>query len=347
MRTPDHAAVSETVAACEQLGKKWAKGLFNAVLREFLRKKEATLDKVDKNLTAKFSHPKWLLEKIKSAWPDHWQEILSANNDRPPLTLRINLAKISRDDYLKQLSGLDIEASEHKISQTAVTLAKPISVFDIPGFSDGIVSVQDAASQLAAELIDLKPGLRILDACAAPGGKAAHILECEAELEELIALDIDERRLGKVKQNFKRIGLHGKLLCGDAANPPSWWDGQQFDRILLDAPCSATGIIRRHPDIKWLRKESDIKKLALTQMQMLAALWPLLKQGGMLLYSTCSILPTENAELIAHFLDEYSDASEIPINKEWGVALPKGRQLLPGLEDTDGFFYARLQKQTA
>ena len=344
MRIPDHAAVSETVHTTKPLKKKWAKDLVNAVLRQY-RRKEATLQAaIDKHPVARFAHPQWLLELLQQAWPEQWQDILAANNQQPPMTLRVNAQQGGREAYRHKLAAKGAEAMPCPHAEQALTLATPAGVESLPGFASGEVSIQDCAAQLAAGLLDAQAGERILDACAAPGGKTCHILERQAKLKELVALDVDQQRLQRIQENLQRLRLKATLVCGDASKPQTWWDGELFDRILLDAPCSATGVIRRHPDIKILRRTSDIADLQQLQQQILTNLWPLLKPGGMLLYATCSVLPPENAQQVAQFLQQTSDARLGPISGTWGQTTPAGQQILPGEDQMDGFFYAPIIK---
>ena len=348
MRVPDHAAVSETVAATKDLKKPWARGLANAVLRNFLREKDQRIKRAEQTEEVCWAHPQWLVDEIRAAWPDHWEEILTANNQRPPMTLRVNLSKTSTEEYLSELAAADISAQAAAIVTSAVQLTQPVDVAILPGFAEGRVSVQDAAAQLAAELLQLEPGQRVLDACAAPGGKTVHILETANV--DLTAVDIDAGRLEKVKQNLHRCRHTARLLVGDAKEAKAWWDGQPYDRILLDAPCSATGVIRRHPDIKIHRRAADITTLVELQAQILDAMWLLLKPGGMLLYATCSVLPRENSEQITAFVEKCPDATlvSIPVSVDanWGHASNAGRQILPGENGMDGFYYACLKKQS-
>lgn len=352
MRIPDHAAVSETVKITKSLKKPWAKNLVNAVLRNYQRQADSINNKIEKNSEAKFAHPFWWIKIIKNNWSesdqkntdDLWQQILLANNQNPPMTLRLNTHHISREDYLDLLNENEIAATVGKHSPDAIYLEKPVQVNQLPLFEEGRVSVQDEAAQLAAILLDSQKGDRILDACAAPGGKTIHILERQTELE-LTALDIEESRLQKVQENLDRTHQSAQLLAANAFEPNSWWDKKPFDRILLDAPCSASGVIRRHPDIKLLRQQEDIPKLIKDQQQILDALWPLLKSGGMLLYATCSVLAEENTLQIQHFLQQHADAELQPINSDWGQQQTAGKQILPGEDGMDGFFYALIQKQ--
>ncbi|MGZ4980626.1 MAG: 16S rRNA (cytosine(967)-C(5))-methyltransferase RsmB [Methylobacter sp.] len=343
MRVKPHAAVSETVLAARK--KPWAKSLINAVLRTYLREQEELEHKADKFQVAALSHPDWLIKQIEQDWPEQALNIFLENNLQPPMVLRVNLAKVSREQYLQLLIGQDIAAESVSFCPSAIRLDKPVPVDMLPGFADGLVSVQDTAAQLAAELLDVQPGHRVLDVCAAPGGKAAHILESQPQLKELVAVDIDEFRMQRVSENCRRLKLQATLVVGDAANPSGWWDGQPFDRILLDAPCSALGVIRRHPDIKLLRRAEDIQQLQALQETILKAVWPLLAPGGLLVYATCSILKQENEQQVKAFLAEHSDAVELPINADWGAAGACGRQIFTGESAMDGFFYARISKQ--
>ncbi len=354
MRIAEHAVVSETVTVCKKLRKAWSKNLVNGVLRQFLREKDDIVAKAMESDTGKYAHPNWLITHIKQAWPDQADTIFDANNIQAPMTLRVNTHFTDANRYREQLDDCDKAAQLTVHSPVGLTLNKACDVNDLPDFATGFVSVQDEAPQLAAQLLDAQAGERILDACAAPGGKTCHILEQQPKLAECVALDVSAKRIVKITDNLSRLKLHSKTIVGDAAEPDKWWDGTQFDRILLDAPCSATGVIRRHPDIKLLRHEDDIATLVATQQQILHSLWPLLKPGGMLLYCTCSILPAENTKLIEHFIAKTDDASEQKIDAQWGFAQPVGRQILPGMvdesndvnvENMDGFYYAKLYKE--
>ena len=342
MRVKPHAAVSETVLAARK--KPWAKALINALLRSYLREQESLEQKADKVQHAAVSHPDWLIKRIEADWPQQAQQILLENNQQPPMALRVNLARISRDQYLQLLSEQGIEAVSVDFCPSAIILDKPVAVDLLPGFAEGLVSVQDTAAQLAAGLLDVQPGHRVLDVCAAPGGKTAHILEHQPQLKELVAVDVDESRLQRVSETLQRLKLPATLVVGDAANPQEWWDDQLFDRILLDAPCSALGVIRRHPDIKLLRRAEDIEPLQALQKNILNAVWPLLAPGGIMLYATCSILKQENEQQIDAFLAEHPDAVELPIDAAWGFAGSHGRQIMTGESAMDGFYYARLGK---
>ena len=341
-RVPDHAAVAATVDATRALKKPWAKGMTNAVLRRYLREREQLTQALDEAAAA--SHPAWLFQKILAQWPAAAAAIIDANNQQPPMTLRVNRGQASRDDYISSLKGHGIAAKAGCLSKHAIQLAVPIDVWDLPEFSAGRVSVQDEAAQMAALLLQTGAGERVLDACAAPGGKTCHILELQPELAELVAMDIDELRLQKVSENLQRLNLKATLITGDAASPPAALEPASFDRILVDAPCSASGVIRRHPDVKLLRRESDIAPLADQQLCILRGLWPLLKTGGTLLYATCSILDEENSQVIQRFLTEEGDAALSGTEMAGSESVTSGRQLLPSSGGTDGLFYATLKK---
>lgn len=342
MRLPEHAALSETVNACAALGKPWAKGLINASLRNYQRNQPELDNKVLENECGRFAHPDWLIQQIKTDWPTSWQTILEANNQQPPMFLRVNRQQHHRNQYLKLLEQANIPAEAVASIDEGILLDTPCDVYQLPGFTDGHVSVQDAAAQHVAAILDILPQQRILDACAAPGGKTCHILEIEPD-NQIIALDIDPKRLTQITQNTDRLKLEATLKAADAADIDSWWDGQLFDRILIDAPCSGTGVIRRHPDIKVLRRPSDIGNLVEKQRQLLEKLWPLLNTGGLLVYTTCSIIKQENEQQIIDFLSRHPDAEECKINPEPATKRPAGYQRLPGENQFDGFFYACLR----
>ncbi len=346
-RIPAHAAIAETVGCATALKKPWAKGLLNAVLRRAQREAETLLPTLEKDPVVLTAHPRWLQKSLKAFWPDDWLAICEANNSHPPFTLRVNQRVTSRDAYLAELLDCGIAGQATPFSKDGITLATACDVTALPGFADGAVSVQDEAAQLAADLLMLEPEQRVLDACCAPGGKTCHILESQAQLREVVAIDLEPQRLDRVKANLERLKLKASILAGDARAVDQWWDGQVFQRILLDAPCSATGVIRRHPDIKLTRQTDDIAALAQLQGELLDALWPTLAENGILLYATCSTLPTENTEVIAAFLQRTSDAQELPFQAAFGKAQPHGQQLLAQVGGHDGFYYARLIKQAA
>ncbi|NOT10667.1 MAG: 16S rRNA (cytosine(967)-C(5))-methyltransferase RsmB [Methylococcaceae bacterium] len=342
MRVKPYAAVSETVLAVHK--KPWAKALVNAVLRSYLRDKDNLEAKVDASETSALSHPDWIIRQLQMDWSEQAQDCLKANNLPPPMALRVNLSKTSRDDYLKKLTVQGISAASVGFTRSAIILDNPMPVEQLPDFDAGFVSVQDTGAQLAAELLDVQVGHRVLDICAAPGGKAAHVLEIQSQLKELIAVDIDETRMQRVTENLARLGLQAHLIVADATKPEAWWDGRQFDRILVDAPCSASGVIRRHPDIKILRRAEDIPTLQLLQSKLLDAIWPLLAPGGVMLYATCSVFKLENEQQIKAFLAKHPDAEEVSIETQWGIVRDCGRQILTGESNMDGFYYARLRK---
>lgn len=332
-----YTVVNQTVSASRELvGSKKIQGLVNAVLRNFLRQKETLLIKATEKEIGFYSHPQWWIDKLRIQYPHHFQSILEADNKRPPMALRVNQRKISVTTYQHLLSDNNMESQ--LVWPHALLLKKPVGVEKLPGFNEGLVSVQDAGAQLAAHLLDVHHGMRVLDACAAPGGKSTHLLEL-ADIS-LTLLDNDKTRLTQVEQNLERLQMNAhRIICADAANPDSWWDGKLFDRILADVPCSASGVVCRHPDIKWLRRESDLQKLAIQQQAILKALWQILARNGKLLYVTCSIFIEENILQIDQFLKQHSDALIEPLSE---LGLQNG-QLLPDSQH-DGFFYTLLRK---
>ncbi|EPQ5230622.1 MULTISPECIES: 16S rRNA (cytosine(967)-C(5))-methyltransferase RsmB [Providencia] len=334
-RIPPHAALAETVDGAVALKKPQLKGLINGVLRSFQRQ-QAQLEERIANNTSQYLHPSWLLKRLQTAYPDDWQSIIEANNQRPPMWLRVNSQHHTAAQYLNLLEQSEITAHLHPSHPNAIRLDEPTAVSRLPGFVDGWSTVQDVSAQGCAELLEPQNGENILDLCAAPGGKTTHILEL-APKANVIAVDIDEHRLKRVKENLIRLKQHAIVIQGDGTQPEKWAKDQQFDRILLDAPCSATGVIRRHPDIKWLRRDSDINELSQLQAQILEAIWPYLKPGGTLVYATCSIMPEENGKQIQNFLSKHNDAS---LND----GTDAGLQVLPSTNGGDGFFYARLIK---
>ena len=345
-KKPDYAILNDCVESTRRLKKAWASGLTNASLRRFIRETDKICQAADASPNIHDSHPIWLFDAISNDWPDDCQNIFNANNIRPPMTLRVNLRHTTRDDYRTQLDAAGIYSTIDAVSPAGICLMTPVNVLELPGFTEGAVSVQDAAAQLAAPLLAPKKGERILDTCAAPGGKTIHLLEVEPEIAELVAIDIDPARLQKVQENLDRCQPSNKvkLVAADASDPSSWWDGIPFDKILLDAPCSALGVIRRHPDIKCLRRQQDITALVKQQANLLKSSWPLLAKGGYLLYATCSILKVENERQVNHFIDRNSDANIVNIDAEWGSAVSVGRQILAGESNMDGFYFALIQK---
>ncbi len=338
MRIPAHAAVAETVNATKDLKKMPMRGLVNAILRQYQRQQDELDTKAQSHKTGRVGHPNWLINAIEGAYPDQAEAIFAANNTKAPMWLRVNHKHHTAEAYQALLTEQGIESELHPEAKDALKLAKPCDVYQLPGFDEGWVSVQDAAAQLSINYLNPQPNERILDCCAAPGGKTAHILEREPSAQ-VIAIDFDPQRLKRVEENLARLQLTADVRCGDARYPAQWYQGEQFDRILLDAPCSATGVIRRHPDIKWLRRANDIEALAALQSEIFDAMWQQLKVGGTLVFATCSIMPQENVEQVRAFLARTENAELIT-----GTLDQPGRQILPGENDMDGFFYATLKK---
>jgi len=343
-RIPPHAAVASTVAATRVLGKDWGASLVNALLRRFQREREGLLARIGRDEAARWLFPSWLLDWLRSDWPDQWRDIIEASNAPPPLWLRVNGLVISRDAYRDRLAAAGLSSHSAPHAPAALRLEQPVPMARLPGFAEGQVSIQDANAQLAAPLVEAQPGERVLDACAAPGGKTAHLQELTGARLDLTALDLDPQRLASVNANLQRLSLPARLVVGDATQAAGDWAQGPYDRILLDAPCSATGVIRRHPDIKWLRRPEDIPALRARQARMLDALWPLLAPGGTLVYVTCSLIPDENEQQIRAFLSRHADASDLPIVADWGLPRLSGRQILPQPDGGDGFYFARLRK---
>ncbi len=342
LRIPDHAAISETVEAGRQLNKKWAVNVLNGMLRSGQRQKQTLTEQLPDSIAIQQAHPQWLVDTLGSAWPEQLSSLLQANNEPGPMCLRVNLQRQSRDDFLHQLKIANIEAAAGNLAPSAVYLNKPMPVDAIPTFADGGVSVQDEAAQLSAFFLAPQPGDRILDACAAPGGKTCHLLEHQPAIGHLIAIDQEASRLERVQENLQRLQLQAECICASLEDYIAAYNGPLFDRILLDAPCSSTGVIRRHPDIKWLRKRSDIAALATTQSQLLRQVYTLLKPGGVLLYATCSVLPQENERVISAFLGVEATATLDPLTAATNSSAKVGLQLLPKKSAHDGFYYARL-----
>jgi 16S rRNA (cytosine967-C5)-methyltransferase len=349
-RNAPELTVHLAVEAARLLGRHAATGLVNAVLRRFVSERRALLERVDADLAGRTAHPEWFATQLLRYWPKQAQMILAGDNQHPPLFLRLDLTRASVAQYLTELTHLNLPGRAVSWAPTAIELQEAVAIAELPGFAQGTVSVQDAGAQLAAPLLDARPGMRVLDACAAPGGKTGHILEHTPGLGELVALDIDATRSLRISGNLKRLSRQATLVVADIRNPQGFWDGRPFDRILADVPCSATGVIRRHPDIKLLRRPEDIAGFARTQLEILHAAFGMLAVGGRLLYSTCSVLPPENEEVIERFLRGERNALLAPLPA--GVDLPAGAekrvagvQLLPGAQaGTDGFYYACLEK---
>lgn len=331
-KAAQHAVVDHAVRSAQMQNPKIS-GLVNAILRNFLRSRDSLLEQAKQRAEGKYNYPQWWIDELQAQYGERSAAILEAGNSHPPLTLRVNRRRGTVAEYAASLEREGIAA--RRIAPDALQLDKPVGVDRLPGFFDGLASVQDAGAQYAALLLDAHDDMRVLDACAAPGGKTAHILECAAV--EMVAVDKDEQRLQRVAQNLQRLKLEATLLTGDAAEPESWWDGKVFQRILADVPCSASGVVRRHPDIKWLRRRADIAGFAEQQLAILQALWPLLEQDGKLLYATCSVFRQENEQVVAAFLAQRPDARRL------SLALPDDGQLLPD-DQHDGFFYALLHK---
>jgi len=349
-RIPPHAAVSATVEATRSLRRPKLAGLVNACMRRFQRDQLVAQPPADDE--ARFNHPRWLIDRLQKDWPDDWQTILEANNARAPMWLRVNTTRSTTEDFRQRLADAGIAATAFEGVPAALRLAEPCPVEQLPGFADGDVSVQDAAAQVAADWLFHGGERRLLDACAAPGGKTGHLLELGGGHIDLVAVDSDADRAAGIRGNLERLGFDATIVTADASNPDTWWDGKRFDGILLDAPCSATGVIRRHPDIKLLRRASDIARLSELQGDLLAALWPLLAPGGHLLYATCSVLPAENEDVVGRFLESQDDAREdavLPNNNIRDLMRRKvcGYQVLPGSAGLDGFYYARLEKKVS
>ena len=340
LATPAHAVVHEAVEAVRALGAGWASGLVNAVLRRAQREGLRPL-----GADAREEYPPWLQRRIAAEWGDQAPALFAAGLERAPLSLRVNRLRMPRDDYLARLASESVPARPGQHAPDSVILETPRPVAALPGFAEGTVSVQDEAAQLAAELLDPRPGERILDACAAPGGKTCHIAERCPEAAALVAVDRDPGRLARVRANLERLGLAAETLCGDAGEPHAWWDGQAFARILLDAPCTATGVMRRHPDIRIARRAGDAERAARRQARLLGALWPLLDRGGRLVYATCSILEMENDAVVERFAAATADARVTRIAAAWGRATRCGRRIRTGEAGMDGFYYAVIIKR--
>jgi 16S rRNA (cytosine967-C5)-methyltransferase len=347
-RNVPEVTVHLAVEAARLLGRHAAAGLVNAVLRRFVAERAALLGRIDADLARRTAHPAWLAAELVRSWPDHFEMILNGGNAHPPLILRVDLERSSVLEYLALLADIGVAGRAFAWAPAAIELEHPVAVAALPGFKEGLISVQDAGAQLAAQLLDARPGMRVLDACAAPGGKTGHILEHTPGLGELIALDVDAARTARIQEYLARSSRQARLIVADIRNAEAFWDGRPFDRILADAPCSSTGVIRRHPDIKLLRRSDDIANFARVQHEILGAAFGMLAEKGRLLYSTCSVLPAENEEVIGRFLKSEPRARLAPMPRE----LPPGAQmrvagvqLLPGAQaGTDGFYYACIEK---
>ena len=344
MRIPPHAVVSETVNTCKKIKMEWAKNLVNAILRRYLRETDNFNPDIDDDDGLETSHPKWIIEQLKLDWPEEWKKILDANNQHPPMYLRVNEQRQSREQYLIKMEQAGIAGQITPYSKQGILLEKPVDVDQLPGFNKGEVSVQELAAQLSVDLLDLKPEQNVLDACAAPGGKSSHILESQTKIKSLTVIEKDPKRAKRLSETLNRLGLNAITKVSDIIDIDHWWNKEPFDRILLDAPCSATGVMRRHPDIKILRTPEEVKAINTLQMKLLETLWQTLKPKGLLVYVTCSIFKQENSELINKFIDNNSDCVLKPIDAEWGKDTGYGKQILTGQNNMDGFFYACLEK---
>jgi 16S rRNA (cytosine967-C5)-methyltransferase len=349
-QTPEYAVVDAAVQTAKATDAVRAAGLINAVLRRYLRERKTLEAEIARNPATRHAAPVWLADRLRADWPVRWTQLLAAGDVQAPMWLRINSRLTTTDDYLQMLREAGIGARAEARVPYAVQLDVPCDVHDLPGFARGLVSVQDLGAQCVAFPLGLAAGQRVLDACAAPGGKTALIAEREPNLARLVAVDIDPQRLARIRENLERGGLHAELVNGDAGAPAAWWDGVPFDRILLDAPCSALGVIRRHPDIRLRKSPSDIDKLPAVQSRLLASAWTLLAPGGRLVYATCTVTRSENRDLLAAFLRSTPDAVSVPAEAwdgwpNFGEADEFGRQILPGEAGADGFYYAALTKQ--
>lgn len=345
---PVHAAVAETVSAARVLGQPRAAGLINALLRRCLREREALLAQVDQDPAAHAAHPRWLYDALQADWRERAPQVFDANNQRPPFWIRVNVRQASGEQYRRRLDEAGIAVTTALFNDEALCLASALEVGDLPGFTSGAVSIQDAAAQLAARLLSVRPGDRVLDACAAPGGKTCHILELQPELDQLVAVDVSAERMTRVADNLRRLGLRATLQVADVSEIERWWDGRAFQRILLDVPCSATGVIRRHPDIKLLRRPEDPPALAERQLRLLQAVWRALAPGGLLVYASCSALRVETTAVVETFLAGEPTAQDVTAAACRGIGLPVatevGLRIAAGTANMDGFYYACLQK---
>lgn len=346
-----HTLVNQAVEAAKKTRSlRMQANFLNACLRRFLREREALVSATAHDVQAQWNHPSWWVRRLQQDHPAHWQDILRANNQAAPMTLRVNTARITREALQAQWLNHGVES--HPVGEQGLVLSQARNVRELPGFTEGLCSVQDAAAQCAAQILLKgwpKSSLRILDACAAPGGKTAHLLELLDDSAQVTALDIDPQRCERIAQNLQRIGRHATVVAADAAHTQTWWNGQHFDAILLDAPCTASGIVRRHPDVRWLRREADIEQLAAIQKHLLQQLWPLLKPGGRLLYCTCSVFKAEGENQIKTFVEHNTHARLLP---SLGHLRPQNGRIEAALTDNlsgdhDGFYYALLEKVEA
>ncbi|MGX5203488.1 16S rRNA (cytosine(967)-C(5))-methyltransferase RsmB [Aliikangiella sp. IMCC44632] len=346
LSTPDHAAISEAVELAKKIHKPWAKGLINAVLRNYQRNQQALGERLQKSLQYQYSHPGWMIKTVSQDWPQEAEQIFTQNNQQAPMSIRVNTAYYQRDEYLAVLNEAAITAQKHPIATDGIVLNKAVDVAQLPGFTQGKVTVQDCAAQLAVELLDLEPNLSVLDACAAPGGKTTHILQREPTVS-LVAVELSETRAEKITQTLSRMQQSCQVITANVVATDTWWDGQLFDRILLDVPCTAVGVIRRNPDIKVHRKVTDVAPTVELQSEILASCWRLLKPGGRLVYATCSIFKDENQNQIQRFMQQNACelvAMPAPIASQLNSKAELGYQIFPGENDMDGFYLCGLQK---
>ena len=341
-RVPVYACVNETVQAVKGMGKSWTGPFLNAVMREFIKNRDQHRQHGEFDDAVRYSHPSWLVERLKMQWPGHWSKILDANNSKPEMILRVNDKQCSVADYLDTLAAHGIEAVADHVSPVGVRLGARIPVGKLPGFGEGVVSVQNSASQLVAPLMDIESGHRVLDACSAPGGKLMHMLDMVPQTVDFTAVDIDESRCSEIRENLQRVGRSATVLAADATQPESWWDGRPFDRIVLDVPCSATGIISKHPDIKHHRKPEDVEHMMDVQQKLIDAMLGLLGENGKLVYTTCSVLAQENEQQVVSALQRHPEFAVEPLPSYLGRWTGHGRQRLQGVDSGDGFFYAAL-----
>jgi len=344
---PPYVCVNETVAACSSLGKAWATKLTNQILRQWLRRKQTISPHLNQHLPFLYAHPNWLIQLLQHHWPSQWQDILEYNNIPAPLYLRVNRQLITTAAYLKLLDEHNINAAAIFENSTILELKHAVAANKLPGFDQGLCYIQDLSGQLVVGLLELQPGQHVLDSCAAPGSKTTHILETEPNLKTVTACDQSTSRLALLSQNLLRLQHMPekvKIIHTNVSDVDKWWNGQLYDRILVDAPCSGSGVIRRHPDIKWLRKESDIATLASNQLKLLSQLWPTLAINGLLIYTTCSVLQTENDQVIESFLLQHPNANNLTLHFPIGNKTNFGWQILPQDHNCDGFYYAKLRK---
>jgi 16S rRNA (cytosine967-C5)-methyltransferase len=343
LQLPAYAAVAATVQAARELKRPQLAGLVNAVLRRWQREREQHLAALDAQPRTRHAHPAWLAKAIANDWPEQVDAVMAADNREPPLMLRVNARRAKRDELIERLQAAGYEAQAHDWLRDGIVLPHSSDVTRMPGFTEGLFAVQDGSAQVAADLLDVQSGQRVLDACAAPGGKACHVLE-RADVT-LTALEFDAHRAERIRQNLDRLGLSAQLVIGDAGKPDAWWDGQPYDRILIDAPCSATGVLRRRPDVRLHRRDTDVAALTAQQRRILDGLWPTLAKGGRLVYVTCSLLRAENEAVIEAWMGAQKDAHVVAFELPIGQRATIGWQVLPGDGDLDGMYYAVIEKR--